>query len=174
MASKAVACWNNSVRSRPTLSALARAIDPWTFWEISPGASDFLVSDSGLFVRRPLLNREQLSEEIQSIGLAVDPLYFDRAPGYAWQAVGDLSWNGVAIVGTAEAVLASLRSSMIGPMDLLTHHEGFSIILGDALELAFIPNGDWASDPADSRLGAVLYHFGPRFRGTMYPLVTGG
>ena len=122
VASKAVACWNRSVRSRPVLSAVAREIDPWTFWEISPGASDFLVSDSGLFVRRPL-------------------------------------------------VLASLRSSTFGPMDLLAHPEGFSIILGDALELAFIPNGDSASDPKDSRLGAVLFHFGPRFRGNMHPLL---
>ena len=106
---------------------------------------------------------------VQAVGVCTDAAYFSANAGVRSVVSPSLALSGIPIRGSATDVLASLRAATLGRMDLMTDHEVFTIILGNAIKLEFLPNQEFSDDPDDSRLAAVTYNFGPQYLGRILP-----
>jgi hypothetical protein len=141
------------------------------FVEVEPGASDFLVTPDGFFVKLPAGRSEGA---VQAVGLCVDREYF-LPSGFRPEAVSvELTFHGVKLSGSAARVLAGMEVAGIMPVDLMTDQELFTIVYGRSLVLEFLPDGAWPTEAEASRLAAVQFNFGPRYVGKVHAVLSPG
>jgi hypothetical protein len=135
-----ISIWNACVQDRVSPAGLTQLLAGRTLEEIEPGASDFLATSDGLFVRLPPGQSLSSARIVQAIGLCTDAEYF-LPPGRQPKPVPTpITFHGVSVCGDAASVLASFGRAGLVPVDLMAD-ELFTIIYGGCVVFEFLPGG---------------------------------
>ena len=167
--SDVISIWNACVQERVSPADLTKLMVGRTLEEVEPGASDFLVTSDGLFVRLPPGQSLSCARIVQAIGLYTDAEYFLPSGRQPEPVLTPITFHGVSVRGDAASVLASFERAGLVPVDLMTDQELFTIIYGGCLVFQFLPRGGVTSNPEDCRLASIEYNFGPSYCGQAPP-----
>jgi hypothetical protein len=163
-----IAVWNVCVGLKPSLAEVRRLLEPRILIPVAPGAVDFLITLDGFFVKLP---PGKGSGSVQAVGLCVDREYF-LAPGPQPEPIrGELVLNGVALAGSAVAVLGRFRAAGLTPVELMSDGELFTMIYGNSVNLEFLAGNHRSSGADDSSFAAVQFNFGPTYTGRVPPVI---
>lgn len=113
MDSDVISIWNACVQERVSPDDLTKLMAGRTLEEVEPGASNFLVTSDGLFVRLPPGQSLSSARIVQAIGLYTDAEYF-LPPGRQPEPVlTPITFHGVSVRGDCvDGALPGIRTEV--------------------------------------------------------------